>query len=88
MVVAGDYNRSGECGGDPGVSTTPGITEGIRVIDIAWAFLNPRHERLTVLAPTWPTSGAFSQAGEGVLFCPTRWTAAAPHERERFLTMG
>ena len=51
-VVAGDYNRSGECGGDPSVFTTPGITEGIRVILTAWAFLNLRHERLTVLAPT------------------------------------
>jgi len=54
----------------------------------AWAFLNLRHKTLTILVPTWSTSGALSQAGEGVLFCPTLWTADAPLERGRFLTMG
>jgi len=51
-------------------------------------FLILRHERLTVLVPTCKSSEAFSQAGEGVLFCPTLWTADAPLERGRFLTMG
>ena len=63
-------------------------TGGVEINRQAWAFLNFRYETLTVLAPTCKSSEAFSQAGEGVLFCPTLWTADAPLERGRFLTMG
>ena len=44
MVVAGDYSGSVQCWGDPGVSTTPGIPEGIRGDPQSLGFLIPRHE--------------------------------------------
>ena len=57
-------------------------------IPTAWAFLILRHERLTVLVPTCKSSEAFSQAGEGVLFCPTLWTVDARLRGEGSLPWG
>ena len=57
-------------------------------IPTAQGFLNPRHETLTVLAPTCKSSEALSQAGEGVLFCPTSCMTEAPSSEAALVVFG